>query len=284
MSSLAEGRSPLTFSLMTYNVWKTNGIPTFWSTRRNVLRRQLEKLDPDVLMVQELCPKIQECILEALPGHKFIGSEKAVGLKGFTHEGNIFYRGSLFQEVDSGCDDIEQEEEYRRLFWIRLRPLVGNGRNILFSTAHFTWQGCKKEIETNLNVRKIQAKNTVKVLNKLQQESEYCFFGGDLNESFWPKRILEGASFSDCFSQLGLPCRPTHPNRPTLSHEDQNADSVLDWLFARPAADASVRPLAATVVRDCVGLSSDDPLERKVLSVAASDHCPVLAVYKVKDL
>merc|ERR1711991_1268635 len=86
-------------------------------------------------MVQELCPEIQECILEALPRHKFIGSEKPVEFRGYTHEGNIFYRGSLFEEVEYGHEDIEQEEKDRRLFWIRLRHASLPNGNILFSTA-----------------------------------------------------------------------------------------------------------------------------------------------------
>lgn len=116
------------------------------------------------------------------------------------------------------------------------------------------------------------------------------------------------AGFCDCFSALGLPCRPTHPCRPTLAAEDQHADQALDWLFARGGlgptsglaesddscstgggssggsgySACSVRALAASVVRDSAGLSSSDPQERRVLAVQPSDHAPVLAVYRVQ--
>lgn len=308
-----------TFSVMTYNLWKTDGRPTFWATRREVLKRQLQKLDPDVLLVQELCPEISECVLEALPSHCCICSTSCKASKvgdesrgsadtgelfeGWREEGNIFYRAAIFSLLDWGQEHIQQEEALRRLFWARLLPraLVAPSavhlssspslslpHTLLFSTAHFTWQGHPRECESDINLRKKQARHAATALNRLQQPRDIaCFFGGDLNESFWPKRVLEAAGFSDCFSALGLPCRPTHPCRPTLAHEDNNADSVLDWLFARGRQEATadgargtVRPLLSTVVRDSVGLSSGDPLEEKIMSVQPSDHAPVLAVYR----
>jgi hypothetical protein len=192
----------------------------------------------------------------------------------------------MFDEgVEEGFVHIKQEEEHRRLFYIRLRfKGDSESRTVLFSTAHYTWQGHPRECETDLNLRKIQARATVAALDLLQKPTEVCFFGGDLNESFWPKRILEKAGFSDPFTTMGLPCRPTHPCRPTLAHEDTNCDSALDWLFARPGKSmegGSVRPLLSSVVRDMVGLSSDNPDEREVLQVCPSDHCPVLAVYRL---
>lgn len=306
----------ITFSVMTYNLWKTEGKPTFWATRRAVLMRQLRQLEPDVLLVQELCPEISECVLEALPGHCCICSSSCQASKysdespgaagtvelfeGWRQEGNIFYRRALFSLQDWGHEHIQQEEALRRLFWVRLQPRAlaapalvhlsspSSPRTLLFSTAHFTWQGHPRECESDINLRKVQARQAAAALNRLQQPRDVaCFFGGDLNENFWPKRVLEAAGFSDCFSALGLPCRPTHPCRPTLAHEDNNADSVLDWLFARGQQEAAVdgargtvRPLVSTVVQDSVGLSSGDPLEENIMSVQPSDHAPVLAVYR----
>ena len=147
--------------------------------------------------------------------------------------------------------------------------------------AHFTWQGHPRECDTDLNLRKKQARNTAVALEvlRLREPEEIQFFGGDLNESFWPKRILEASGFVDCFTPLGLPCLATHPNRSSLAHEEVNADSALDWLFAR---GDGVKPLLATVVRGGCGLSSDDPDERNKLSVVPSDHCPVVAVYRIE--
>jgi hypothetical protein len=220
-----------------------------------VLLRQLQQLDPDVLLVQELCPQIAACVLEALPGHLCIadgvegegeGGRIEEGqrggkelFEGWRQEGNIFFRSSLFRLQQWGQEHIGQEEELRRLFWARLQPRAfppGSSHTLLFSTAHFTWQGHPRELETDLNLRKAQARRSAAALDTLQVPGDLgCFFGGDLNESFWPQRVLQAAGFVDCFSALGLPCRPTHPCRPTLAHEDQNADAVLDWVFARGA-------------------------------------------------
>lgn len=314
-----------TFTLMTYNLWKSKGKPTSWKERRPILLRQLQKLDPDVMLVQELCPEIHSCIVEALPNHSFVTD---TDVPGWSCEGNIYYRSSMFAEVEHGAEDIAQEEEHRRLFWLRLCLVNGeeekrkkDGHTVLFSTAHYTWQGHPKECESDVNLRKTQARNTVRALesvtaatttpptsmNKDQggeggeeagRRKECIFFGGDLNESFWPKRIMESAGFIDCFSSLGLPCVPTHPNRSSLAHEEINADSALDWLFHRSSSSSesesesesasidtkngpTVRPLLASVIKNMCGLSSDDPHERNKLAIVPSDHCPVLSVYRI---
>merc|ERR1711865_1144294 len=113
------------------------------------------------------------------------------------------------------------------------------------------------------------------------QSNEPCFFGGDLNESYWPKKLLNGAGFNDCFSAQQMPCLPTHPLRPSVAHEEFNADQALDWLFARSPSNVResssptkrqrtnvpvLRPLLATVVRGMCGLSSDDPKEEHKLA------------------
>ena len=104
-----------------------------------------------------------------------------------------------------------------------------------------------------------------------------------MNESYWPRLMLLQGGFVDCFSALGLPARPTHPCRPSVAHEDANADQALDWIFARAskAGSGQLTPLAAMVVSGMVGLSSDDPDEKFALGVAPSDHCAVVAVYRL---
>ena len=95
----------------------------------------------------------------------------------------------------------------RRLFWARLQPRAlmapssspsppspppSPSSSLLFSTAHFTWQGHARECESDLNLRKVQARLAAAALGRLQQPRDLaCFFGGDLNESFWPKRVLQ---------------------------------------------------------------------------------------------
>ncbi len=77
------------FTAMTYNLWKTNGVPTAWDVRAPIVERQLKKLRPDILMVQELHPKISATIFSALPRHRKVetnvkdvpGWDNEVGLK-----------------------------------------------------------------------------------------------------------------------------------------------------------------------------------------------------------
>ena len=204
---------------------------------------------------------------------------------GWQHEGNIFFRRSMFHIRETGAEDIGQEEELRRLFYARLQ-CRGGGQTLLVSTAHFTWQGHVAESQTDVNLRKAQARLTVEALGRLQRPAEPCFFGGDLNEGYWPRVILQGGGFVDPFTRLHFPCRPTHPARPCVAHEEQNADATLDWLFCRQGSDAPVdaKPLLATVVRDMIKLSSDNPDERQAMAVQPSDHCPVMAVYRLQPV
>lgn len=239
--------------------------------------------------MQELHPLIAECILEALPGHRCIVPKGDAAVEGdceqgWRHEGNIFYRQRMFSLSAYGAVDIGQEEELRRLFYARLTCAGTNGHTILVSTAHFTWQGHAAERRSDINLRKAQARRTVAALDAVQLASEPCFFGGDLNEGYWPRIILHGANFVDPFSYLHLPCRPTHPTRPSVAYEEKNTDATLDWLFCRQGTDASIeaRSLLASVVQDMVGLSSDNPDDGQLLSVQPSDHCPVLAVYRLQ--
>ena len=71
-SSSASPPPPLTFSLMTYNLWKTAGKPTAFAIRRPVLLRAIRKLDPDVLFTQELHPLLTDTVTEALPAHAHV--------------------------------------------------------------------------------------------------------------------------------------------------------------------------------------------------------------------
>ena len=183
-----------------------------------------------------------------------------------------------------GGEDIGQESQQRRLFWRRLAPTRYPSRPMLFATAHYTWRGAGTEVESGVNLRRAEAKRTLHALNRLQQEQGggACFFGGDLNESFWPRRVLHTGGFQDCFRSLHLPAAPTHPARPCVAREENNADCCLDWLFARGWSsnpgpfssassprekssaeqpptrtdDCSVRPILSSVIKDMIGLSS----------------------------
>lgn len=191
-SASAASSTSLTFSLMTYNLWKTAGKPTAFAIRRPVLLRAIRKLDPDVLFTQELHPLLTDTVTEALPAHAHVepSVEEAESLPGWAREGNIFWRQSIFEEVEHGAVDIGQQEPERRLFWVRLQPVgqaVEDGAtppSVLFATAHFTWQGSGAECMSDVNLRKEQARRTAKALCGIRRDDNECiFFGGDLNES-----------------------------------------------------------------------------------------------------
>ena len=178
--------------------------------------------------------------------------------------------------------DIGQKEKDRRLF-ICVLECLKTSATVCVATAHFTWQGHKSEYESGVNVRKEQAERASNFLLGYVKRQP-VIFGGDLNESFWPKRIFEKKGFKDCFETLGLPVRPTHPTRPSLAHEERNADSALDWIFFRNPEEKTcpqLRVLLSSVIKDIRGLSSDDPDERKLLAVQPSDHMPVMSVFRL---
>jgi endonuclease/exonuclease/phosphatase family metal-dependent hydrolase len=268
---------PDTYSIMTYNLW--NNLTNF-QTREPALRRQLASLDPDVLLAQEVLPPITSCVLTALKTHTCIQQSQGDD-PGWATECNIFWRKNLLEHVEHGSVDIGQKELERRLFWVRLRS-IHSSKTSLFATAHFTWQGAEEEYKSDVNVRKDQSRRTAEALAQLRkgEVDEAVFFGGDLNEGWWPREILTRAGFKDCFAAMHLPARPTHPARPCVAYEEGNADHVLDWLFHR---GTRVRVLLASVIKDMCGLSSDDPNEETCMSIQPSDHMPVMAVYRVSS-
>lgn len=229
--------------------------------------------------------QISKTILQALPTHKPVATNIAK-VPGWDNEGNIFYHANRFKLKDKTAIDIGQKEKDRRLF-IAILVCIETNTEFMVSTAHFTWQGHVAEYETDMNVRKDQARRATEVLSECNPMSIPVIFGGDLNESFWPKRIFENSDFKDCFEALGLPVRPTHPTRPSLAHEERNADAALDWLFFWNDPDddegkrSELKVLLSTVIKDMRGLSSDDPDERKLLAVQPSDHMPVMAVFRL---
>ena len=79
---------------------------------------------------------------------------------------------------------------------------------------------------------------------------------------------------------MGLPAQPTHPTRPSVAHEERNADQALDWLFCN-GGSTSAKVVLCSVIKDMCALSSDDDDERQVMGVQPSDHMPVMAVYRL---
>ncbi|CAF3561938.1 unnamed protein product [Rotaria sp. Silwood1] len=267
-------------SVMTFNMWKINNYPANWPHRRPAMLECLTTFTPDILCVQELHPLFHDVIIESLPSHAYVKDNFA----GWQNESNIYWNSNLFNMMEYGYHDIGMMEPLRRLFWVLLKIKIPEqtieGKNqstsiniqqILVATAHFTWEGHTQELTTNINLRKQQAQCAITILNDLQSKFNdphlAVLFMGDLNENFHPRRILREAGFIDCFSTLRLPCLPTHPQRPSISHEDNLSDCALDWIMQNNYA----RPILANVLRNllCTG------------GYSVSDHCPVMCIYEI---
>lgn len=255
-------------SVMTFNLWEDADGPANWPERRQPMIEVLSTYTPDILCVQEFHPAFQEVLCQALPNHHFIDDS----FPGWHIEGNIFWNSTMFDKIEHGAIDIGMMEPSRRLFWALLK-LKGStdSQKILVTTAHYTWEGHPQERENDVNLRKQQARRTAAALQelkaKLNDPTLPILFMGDLNENYHPRRILRDAGYLDCFSSLRMVPPSTHPQRPSMPHEDILCDVALDWIMHNNYA----RPLLANVLKNliCSGGHS------------VSDHCPVMCFFEI---
>lgn len=68
-------------------------------------------------------------------------------------EGNIYWNTDMFELLTYGAEPIEIIEEYRRLFWVRLRFRQASDQTVFVSTAHYTWPGHPREGALGQNIR-----------------------------------------------------------------------------------------------------------------------------------
>jgi endonuclease/exonuclease/phosphatase (EEP) superfamily protein YafD len=243
---------PVRFVVITYNLWAE----ARWPERENALRAFLRKLAPDILCVQELRPSTRTVLDEELPGHKRVDDPFA----GWIQEGNIYWSTKMFECLEYGAEDIGILEPLRRLFWVRLR-LKGDERTLFVSTAHYTYQGNKREADEGFSPRLTQARRTLEVLNALVKPEEPLLFMGDLNDAVNAIRILRQGGLADSFTARGTLPRPTHPAIPTAS----GTPHVLDWQFHR----GPIQPMVSEVVDFYAG------------DLAPSDHKPLSVAYSL---
>lgn len=245
---------PLRFVATTYNLWASNR----WPEREQPLRAFVRAMRPDILCLQELRAETRALLDEELPAHRRVDDP----FEGWLREGNIYWSTALFEWVEHGAEPIGMLEAARRLFWARLR-VKGGDRTLLVSTAHYTWQGNKREREEGFSPRLEQATRTLEALGRLAPESEPVLFMGDLNDAINPIRRLREGGLRDSFTCSGLYPLPTHPARPTAAGSPQ----VLDWQFHR----GPLRVLNTAVVDFYSG------------DLAPSDHKPVTVTYGWDD-
>jgi endonuclease/exonuclease/phosphatase family metal-dependent hydrolase len=249
---------PLRISIVTYNIWLTQR----WDVRAPALRGFLERFDPDILCLQELQQTSRDFIDAALASHRRVDDAHP----GWTTESNIYWRDSLFTQVEHGSEDAGIPDGDRRLFWARLK-VRDSDRTLLVATAHLTSQRNKVECETGQSPRVEQIRRIIAALKKLNQPGEPLFFMGDMNDPVHPPRMLQEAGYVGCFAALGVQTPPTYQCYPTADVAPGNrvVNQSIDWLVANQHARAVAAAVPHFYLKDA----------------APSDHWPVHAVYEI---
>lgn len=245
---------PVRFTVCTYNIWTD----TRWPQRRAALMRFADLHRPDILCLQEVQPESLAALDDVLlPTHQRITDPFA----GWAHEGNLYWNSRLFTLVEHGAEDIGILEPLRRLFWARLSVNDGSGRTLLVSTAHYTYDGHPKAVESEQYVRLPMARATLAFLNGAQREGEPQLFMGDLNDAYRGMGLLMAGGLTPSFYALGRLARFTHPAEPTAGGNPV----AIDWLMHRG-------PLQV-MTSEVVDFYHED--------LAPSDHKAVLATYSL---
>ncbi len=251
---------PARISLVTYNIWLTER----WQVRAPALRRFLEVFDPDILCLQELQSASRALIDATLPHHRRVDDP----LRGWTTEGNIYWRDSLFERVEHGAEDVGLKNVERRLFWVRLR-IRALEREMLVGTAHLTSQNDVEERATGVSPRVKETRGIISALQRLNKPGEPGFFMGDMNDAVHPPRMLHDAGYVSCFAALGIQNPPTLHCYPTANIQpgERMVNHGIDWLVA----NAQARAISAGVPHFYFA------------DAAPSDHWPVHAVYEIAE-
>src|SRR5688572_9690266 len=123
---------PTRINFITYNIWNTER----WAHREPALRKFLELFAPDILCVQELRRRSRTFLDGVLDTHERVRDR----FVGWALESNIYWRDSMFEEIEHGAEDVAiKEPGHRRLFWARLK-IRESERSMLVATAHLTHQ------------------------------------------------------------------------------------------------------------------------------------------------
>lgn len=250
---------PVRLSILTFNIWKNHRL----TERKPSFLKFFQTFQPDIFCLQELTLESRSLLDHEMQIYSRVQDDFA----GWEKESNIYWNSNLLEEVEHGIEDVGiSSDEYRRLFWVRLK-VIELGKTIFVSTAHYTHQEHPNEVANGQSPRAEQARRTVTALDHLIQQGEPAFFMGDLNDPVMPNHFLHKAGYRSCFSRLGILPPPTWPSLPTanLKPMDDFTNQTIDWLVSNDHA----RPLAAEVPHFYYQ------------GYSPSDHWPVLAVYEV---
>jgi endonuclease/exonuclease/phosphatase family metal-dependent hydrolase len=252
---------PLRISVVSYNIWSEER----WDFRKEALRQFMTVFDPDILCLQEFRPRSRELLDSTLPRHRRIEDDFA----GWSTQSNIYWRDSLFSELEHGAEDVGiVHEANRRFFWARLR-VTAFDRSVLIGTAHLTHQRHPDECATGNSPRVAQTHRIIQELKRLNQAGEPALFMGDLNDPVHPPNLLHEAGYVSCFAALGLQPPTTFKCYPTagVATGAPVMNQCVDWITANKEA----RAVSASVPQFFVS------------DAAPSDHWPVHAVYELKS-
>jgi len=252
---------PLRISIVSYNIWAQER----WDFRKEALRNFMARFEPDIACLQEFRPASRELLDTTLSGHRHVHDE----FEGWETQSNIYWRDSLFSEIEHGAEDVGiTHEPGRRLFWVRLEVKALDA-SLLVSTAHLTHQRHPDECSTGLSPRVAQTKRIIPELKRLNRAREPLFFMGDLNDPVHPANLLHEAGYVSCFASLGLQPPITYKCYPTagVAPGALAIGQCIDWIVANNAARAVSASVPQFFFNDA----------------APSDHWPVHAVYELRD-
>jgi len=249
---------PARLAIVSCNLWMTER----WPQRAPALEKFLDVYAPDVLCVQELMPETRTFIDHVLKTHERVDD----ALRGWTVESNIWWNAALLEHLEHGAEDVQMQEEHRRLFWARLK-LRGGQRSVFVSTAHLTAPGKEPEASTGNSPRVAELQRIGGALGRLVKDGEPAFFMGVMNDARHPQRLLKQAGFTSCFAALGVQSPPTFKCYPTadVAPGEPSISEAIDLIVANRHA----RAVAASVPNFFFN------------GMAVSDHWPVQAVYEV---
>jgi endonuclease/exonuclease/phosphatase family metal-dependent hydrolase len=252
---------PLRISIVTYNIWGDQR----WDFRKEALRNFMAIFEPDLVCLQEFHLTSRALLDATLSGHRRVHDD----FEGWATQGNIYWRDSLFSEIEHGAEDVGiTHEAGRRLFWARLH-VKALERSVLVSTAHLTHQRHPDECKTGYSPRVAQTNRIVEALKRLNRDREPLFFMGDLNDPVHPTNLLHEAGYVSCFAALGLQPSPTFKCYPTAGvlPGGHASSECIDWIVANGEARAVSAAVPQFFFNDA----------------APSDHWPVHAVYELRD-
>lgn len=211
---------PFRFSLMTVNLWNTE----LWELRSSTVKKFLDSYRSDICCFQELRPQTIEDLDRFLSDYDRISDS----LPGWTNEGNIYYRRTLFEEMEHGAISLEMPEIDRRLFWVRLQ-IIGTNTTLVIANVHLTHQENSDECSTGYSYRHNQAIRMGMELDTLVDDNERVIVCGDFNDPIHPSRQLRERGFHDTFHFLGIAQEPTFPCAVMTQeiHVTQAIDKIL---------------------------------------------------------